>query len=173
MASPDHKAGLSVVIPNSDERNPARRKVKRNVFSSPRKAFTHSKNMNSHRQSHSSPTEHRHLNTVPYPSSNPSSSVQQANGNTPMNMSVKHGLNQASPGQSFRNPNRPDHQTPNHIAAPQSNRAVNSPLKPGIPARLKLLGVDEALKYSPLSSTVPFSSGEAHICFSYGQALTF
>ena len=36
MASPDHKAGLAVVIPTSDSRSPAQRKSKQNALNVPR-----------------------------------------------------------------------------------------------------------------------------------------
>lgn len=163
MASPDHKAGLAVVVPNSDNRSQARGKVKQNIFSTPRKSTCPSASMSTGRQAHGSPTAPR--------ISNRPASVQQPNGSPPIKPSNRFLPGQVSNGASPKQPNGVGYQQSNIVAPCQLIGAVSQPLKGGVPARPRLLGVDEALKYSPFSSIVPFSSGWPYTNFGNCQAL--
>lgn len=47
----------------------------------------------------------------------------------------------------------------------------HQPANGNLPASSRLLGVDEALQYSPFSSIVPFSSGKSSLSLVYGKKL--
>ena len=127
MASPNHKAGLAVVVPATDNRSPPRAKVKQHGFGSPRKVISHSNGYSPHRQSSGMPPPPPYANGINMP--------RQTNG-TP----------QAG-------------QLDGTSAQPPSGRPQRSEKARALPARQRLLGVDEALKFSPLSSIVPFNPG--------------
>ncbi len=127
MASPNHKAGLAVVVPATDNRSPPRAKVKQHAFGSPRKMIAQSNGYSPNRQ----------LSGMPPP-------PPYANGiNTPRQTN---GTSQAG-------------QVDGTSAQSPSGRPQRSEKARALPARQRLLGVDEALKFSPLSSIVPFNPG--------------
>ena len=128
MASPNHKAGLAVVVPATDNRSPPRAKVKQHAFGSPRKIIAQSNGYIPNRQSSGM------LPPPPY-----------ANG---INMPRQtNGASQAG-------------QVDGTSALLPSGRPQRSEKARALPARQRLLGVDEALKFSPLSSIVPFNPGK-------------
>lgn len=143
MASPNHKAGLAVVVPATNQ-SPNRGKMRQHSFSSPRKPISQSNgSISSHSSQQSNgmppPPFPRHTNGTPLPRQpNGTATPKQTNG-----VPFQRRLN----GPGFQ----------------QSNGAV--------PARPRLLGVDEALKYSPFSSIVPFGSGKH--CFREPVKTTF
>ena len=130
MASPNHKAGLAVVVPATNNQSPTQGKVKQHSFSSPRKPTFHLNGLTSSQGSNGMPPP-------PFPRyTNGTTSPRQSNGTAPPRQ-----MN----GVPFqRRPSGP---------GPQQSTGAN-------PARSRLLGVDEALKYSPFSSIVPFGSGK-------------
>ena len=130
MASPNHKAGLAVVVPDTNNQSPIRGKVKQHSFSSPRKPAFYLNGLTSSQESSGMPLPPFLRYT------NGTTSPRQSNGTAPPRQ-----MN----GVPFqRRPSGPGPQ--------QSNGAI--------PARSRLLGVDDALKYSPFSSIVPFGSGK-------------
>lgn len=145
MASPNHKAGLAVVVPASDNRSQPRGKVKQNAFTSPRKSSSQPNGMVFHRSS----TEAR--NVPPYLDG--FTSPCQPNG--PSAFSPSHG----STEQNTNGTGRP---YVNGTAAQPPNGIVSHEPKGVVPARRRLLEVDEALQYSPFSSIVPFGSGTSY-----------
>jgi len=154
MSSPNHKAGLAVVV-GSDNRSQPRGKVKQNAFSSPRKSASQPMNTSFGRQSQRTPTTPQF--------SNGHSSPQQPNGIPPLNPTNGFVSRRPSNGVGLQQSNGTKHQPSNGVVPGQSKGEVNHHLKGVVPARPKLLSVEEALKYSPFSSIVPFSSGKAHI----------
>ena len=166
MASPDHKAGLAVVVPPSDNRSQPRGKVKQNVFSSHRKPLSQSMGSNGGRQSQGTFNSSRYPNGLSSPQKpNGVALVRHPNGNVPRQTPVMAGSQQSNGGSL--------HQA-SHATLPKSNGLADHQAKGGISARPRLLGVEEALQYSPFSSIVPFSSGRVYVKRKQrqGQALT-
>ncbi|KAL2039924.1 hypothetical protein N7G274_007327 [Stereocaulon virgatum] len=130
MASPDHKAGLAAVVPATNQ-SPPHGKMRQHSFSSPRKPVF---------QSNGSISGH---------------SSQQPNGMPPPS-SPRHRDGISLPRQPTGTA------TPKQMNGVPCHRRLNEPgfwqSNGAVPARFRLLGVDEALKYSPFSSIVPFGS---------------
>ena len=133
MASPNHKARLAVVVPATGNQTPSRGKAKPHPFSSPRKPTFQCNGLNSSQSSQQS------NGMPPPPSPRPTkmtASPRQPNGTAPL--SQMNGV--------------PFQRRPNAHALQQSDSVIT--------ARPKLLGVNEALQYSPFSSIVPFGTGK-------------
>lgn len=148
MSSPNHKAGLAVVVPVGDNRSQPRGKVKQNALSSPRRSSSQSTNMIPGRSLNGTPT------VAPY--TNGFANPRQSNGTSLASQSKAMPLQPPSKEVLIQQSNSTGHQPSNGVPHQRSNGLVNGHL---IPGKRRLLGVDEALQYSPFSSVVPFSSG--------------
>ena len=143
MASPDHAAGLAVVVPPSDNRSQPRGKVKQNAFSSPRKPSSQSGTTFPPRIPNGTPPAPRHVNGM-------------ASQSLPKAVPPGQLLN----GATLQQTNGRNHSQPNETSQTQPKASVNHTSTNGAtPGPRRLLGVDEALQFSPFSSIVPFSSG--------------
>lgn len=153
MASPNHKAGLAVVLPASDDRAHPRGIMKQNAFTSPRKNPYHSNGMKSNRSLNGTTQILSPSSGVAF--SHPSNVTTPHKG--PITVSSQHLMDNLAVQKS------------NSICQPHANGRV-SHLPNGLPtqepkgvpaARRRLLEVDEALQFSPFSSIVPFDPGES------------
>ncbi len=150
MASPNHKAGLAVVVPASDHRSQPRGKVKQNAFNSPRKILTQSNKTIPTRSPNGTPSVPTHCTGF----------ASQPNRTSPMKEPI------AISPLRVQISNVADRPHANGMTLQQPNGLVSHELKKVVPARRRLLEVDEALQYSPFSSIVPFSSGTSYsICW--------
>ena len=151
MASTNHRTGLAVVVPVSDNRSQLQGIGRQNAHNSPHRLNTQSMNMSAPHQSYGT------LPTQRLP--NASSSWQQSNGIT--------SVNQANGVPSSRPPSNPVGPHVQSHAEMRGTRGIESKQPLGsidrssraVHGRPRLLGVEEALQYSPFSSIVPFSSG--------------
>lgn len=134
MASPNHRAGLAVVVPATENHTPTRIKVKQHAYTSPKKGSSQPNTYMSNMPSSGLPT-------LGY--TNGMSVQRQPNGISPMI-------------QPFRT-------QPKGFGPQHSSGSLQSPSR--------LLGVDEALQYSPFSSIVPFSSGKCSSNFVFEAML--
>ena len=143
MASPDHAAGLAVVVPPNDNRSQPRGKVKQNAFNSPRKPPPQLNVIFPPRLSNGTSPTPPCLNGIPPYS-------------PPKTMSPWHLQN----GAPFQQTNGGSH-SQTKVASPPPIKTMgnHNAVKAAIPNQQRLLGVDEALQFSPFSSIVPFSSG--------------
>lgn len=148
MASPNHKAGLAVVVPASDNRCQPRGKFKQNAFSSPRRLTPQSNGISPNRFSNA---DSCYLNGLASP--------RQPNGTSTVRQPTTLFQQNSLSGRNVQNMNGTKDRQPN-VTAPQppSGQARAEP-NGVLPARQRLLHVDEALQYSPFSSIVPFNSG--------------
>jgi len=154
MASLNHKAGLAVVVPTSDDRSQPRGKVKQNVFDSPRKSSSRPNGMDLPRSSTEARNVPAYLNGVASPC--------QPNGTIPVREPSALSPQQPSRGSTEQNMNGKGRPNVNGIAPQPPNGLVSYEPKGVVPARRRLLEVDEALQYSPFSSIVPFGSGTSY-----------
>ena len=143
MASPDHAAGLAVVVPPSDNRSQPRGKVKQNAFTSPRKPSSQSGTMFPPKLSNGTHPAPRYVNGMA--TQNPMKAVPSG---------------QLLNGTTLQQNNGGNHLQENGTSQTQPKAPVNYTSTNGAtPGPRRLLGVDEALQFSPFSSIVPFSSG--------------
>lgn len=151
MASPNHKAGLAVVVPASDYRSQPCGRIKQNAFNSPRKISTQPNGIIPNRSSNGISGVSSHFTGFASP--------RQPNGTTPIRepdaLSPKHHSYKFA----VQNSNGAGRPHAHGMANQQSNGLVSHELKVVVPAPRRLLEVDEALQYSPFSSIIPFSSG--------------
>lgn len=152
MVSTNHAAGLAIVVPASDVRSQPRGKVKQNAFNSPRKPSSQSNVMYPSRTPNGTPTTPRFTNGM--------YSSQQPNGMAMVNQPKVIPLQYPSNGAVPLKENGTKHEVIQNSAPRRPNGIPNGPQLKGVnPTRQRLLGVDEALQFSPFSSIVPFSSG--------------
>lgn len=151
MASPNHKAGLAVVLPASDDRaQPRGGMMKQNAFTSPRRNSYHFNGTKSNRSLSGTPQ-------ILSPSSEVAFSRSPTGHKGPTAVSSQHLMDNIA----FQKPNAVCQPHVNGMVShPPNGRTTQEP-KGKPPARRRLLEVDEALQYSPFSSIVPFSPGDS------------
>ena len=152
MASPNHRAGLAIVVPVSDNRSQPRARVKQNVFSSPRKPSSQSNTMSAGRHSNGT--------LAPPRISNGLATSSQQSGAPSSSQPSREAPTQPSNGLRPQASNGIDGHQPSGMAAPKLKGGSNYPLKEVAAMQNRLLGVEEALQYSPFSSIIPFNSGK-------------
>ncbi|KAL6719140.1 Sister chromatid cohesion protein 2 [Lecanora helva] len=142
MASPNHRAGLAVVVPASDDQSQPRGTVKQNAFTSPRKMTSQPMKMNTPRQANGIFHTHQPLNVT---------FVEQQ----PKDIAPRYAQNGTL--QSRKPANEVDTQSQSRINH-RGSESVHHLVNGRGPNRPRLFGVEEALQYSPFSSIIPFST---------------
>lgn len=154
MASPNHKVGLAVVVPAIDNRSQPCGRMNQNAFHSPRKISTQPNGMTSYRSSNGTPGVPSHFTGFASPrQQNRTTSIRE-----PSALSPQHQLR----GFAMQNSNGAGRPHAPGMATQQSNESIGYELKGVVPPRRRLLEVDEALQFSPLSSIVPFGLGTSY-----------
>ena len=151
MASVNHKTGLAVVVPVSDNRSQPQGVGTHDAYYSPRRLNTQSMNRSTSHQFHGTHSARRLPNgSSSWQHSNGAASVKQAH-DIPSSR-----LPSDSVGKLRHNPT--DMQKSDGVNPCQPKGKIDRP-NGAVRGRPRLLGVEEALPYSPFSSVVPFSSG--------------
>ena len=151
MANPNHKAALAVVVGSSDNQGQPRGKVKQNAFSSPRKPSSQKVTMNGIAHSQGAQASPQYSHGFSSPSlPNSTTSANPPNGYQPQHLTID---------QRLQHPNGNGHRQTTELKIRESQGRPNDWFKGGGSSQPRLLGVEEALQYSPFSSIVPFGSG--------------